>query len=290
MNERSALPGQLFLSEEPEQLLSTFLAEDKDWLIPLAKAHDVAVTVVLLIGSNMRFETWDEDFTDEDTGESFTLTHAVPVEGRVFDLTSGERLLLGSLISEKEGWKDCDPEKKMAAYRLLRAYGGIDPTALLLMFAEEHGMTMAYEELGELYRYGDESIGVFVNREKAKAYYSLAGIDYDPAEDEEDDDPQEYTYILTGNADTLDNIKPLIDSLCRRFGSPDDELGLFVPLGAFMRVLVGTSDYRGNILRVEKPSPECLVLHVEADNGAPLLYALRQCFPDIKVEMKRECL
>lgn len=286
MNERRTLLGQLFLSEDPEQLLSTFQPEDKDWLMVLAREHNVAATAVLLIGSNLRFETWDEDFTDEETGEPFTFTHAVQAEGHVFDLTPGERLLVSGLLIKKEGWEGLDQEQKMAAYRLLRAYGGIDPTALLLMFAESYGLTVAYEELGELYRYGDEGIGVFVNREKAREFYALAGIGYDPAEDEEDDTPCEYDYTLTGNADTLAAVKQMLDDLCQRFGTPDNELGLFVPLGMVMRVLVGTGDYRGNILRMEQPSPDSLTLHVEANEGTPLLYALRQCFENIDIEME----
>ena len=240
---------------------------------------------MLLIGWNMRFETWDEEYTDEDTGAPFNFTHAVQAESRLFDLTPGERLLLGSLLIKKEGWEDYDQAAKMSAYRLLRAYGGIDPTALLLMFAESYGLSVAYEALGELYRFGDEGIGIYVNREKAKEYYALAGTDYDPAEDDEDDDPYEYDYTLTGSADTLAAVKRLIDSLCQQFGTPGNELGIFVPLGMMMRVLVGTSDYRGNILSMEQPAPDRLTLHVEANEGSPLLYALRQCFENLVVEM-----
>lgn len=285
MKERSALLGQLFRSEDQEQMLSTFKSEDKDWLLPMAREHNVAATAVLLIGSNMRFETWDEEYTDEDTGEPFTFTHAVQAEGHVFDLNPGERLQLGSLLVKKEGWEYYDLAAKMSAYHLLRTYGGIDPTSLLMMFAESYGHTEAYEALGELYRFGDEGIGVYVNREKAKEFYALAGTDYDPTKDEEEEDPYEYDYTLTGSADTLATVKRLIDSLCQQFGTPDNELGLFVPLGMVMRVLVGTSDYRGNILRMEQPSPDRLTLHIEANEGSPLLYALRQCFENLKVEM-----
>ncbi|MBQ9357628.1 MAG: hypothetical protein IJT98_10135 [Prevotella sp.] len=83
---KKQLLGQLFLSDEQEQLLSAFQPEDKDWLLPMAREHNVAATAVLLIGSNMRFETWGE--------------------GKVFDLTSGQRLLTESLIIKKEGWED----------------------------------------------------------------------------------------------------------------------------------------------------------------------------------------
>ena len=76
----------------------------------------------------------------------------------------------------------------------------------------------------------------------------------------------------------------MMDDLCQQFGRPDNELGLFIPLGMLMRVLVGTSDYRGSIMRIEQPSPDCLTLHVEANDDAPLLYALRQCFENVTVD------
>jgi hypothetical protein len=43
-----------------------------------------------------------------------------------------------------------------------------------------------------------------------------------------------------------------------------------------MRLLVGSSDYRGNILRMEQPSPQSLKLHVEVNEGTALLFALRR--------------
>jgi hypothetical protein len=77
----------------------------------------------------------------------------------------------------------------------------------------------------------------------------------------------------------------MIDDLCQQFGTPNNELGLFVPLQAVMRLLVGSSDYRGNIIRMEQPSAKCLKLHVEANEGNPLLFALRQSFENLTVEV-----
>jgi hypothetical protein len=55
-----------------------------------------------------------------------------------------------------------------------------------------------------------------------------------------------------------------------------------------MKLLVGsdTEYYRGNIQYLERETPDRLVITTEADNGKPLLYALRQCFENLKVEMK----
>jgi hypothetical protein len=55
-------------------------------------------------------------------------------------------------------------------------------------------------------------------------------------------------------------------------------------------VLVGsdTEYYRGNVQHIERKAPDRLVITTEADKGEPLLYALRQCFENLNVEMKSE--
>ena len=80
----------------------------------------------------------------------------------------------------------------------------------------------------------------------------------------------------------------MIDDLCQRFGTPDNEFGLFVPLEILMQVLIGSNDCRGNILRMEQPSPDCLLIHAESNSGEPLLYALRECFENLEITME-EC-
>lgn len=59
---------------------------------------------------------------------------------------------------------------------------------------------------------------------------------------------------------------------------------------ALMKVLVGsdTEYYRGNILYLNREAPDRLVITTEADRGEPLLYALRQCFTDLNIEMKEK--
>jgi hypothetical protein len=55
-----------------------------------------------------------------------------------------------------------------------------------------------------------------------------------------------------------------------------------------MKLLVGsdTEYYRGNVLHMEQPAPNQLVITTEADNGDPLLYALRECFDNLEITMK----
>ena len=55
-----------------------------------------------------------------------------------------------------------------------------------------------------------------------------------------------------------------------------------------MKLLVGSDSiyYRGNVISMERQAPGKLVITTEADKGEPLLYALRQCFENLNVEMK----
>ena len=92
-----------------------------------------------------------------------------------------------------------------------------------------------------------------------------------------------------GTAGSLDGVQTLIQQLCERFGIPENEedgLGMFVPQQMVMKVLVGSNSefYRGHIQHMERTAPKRLVITTESDNGEPLLYALRQCFENLKIE------
>ena len=148
-------------------------------------------------------------------------------------------------------------------------------------------------------RYGDEEHGIFIHHKEARIYYDLAlklgyeldedGNDaWDDTEDPGEEYPSTYQYELTGNAETLNGVETLINDLCQKFGTPDNELGLYVPQRQLMKVLVGsdTEYYRGNVITLERESPDRLIITTEADKGEPLLYALRYSFENLNVEMK----
>jgi hypothetical protein len=141
-------------------------------------------------------------------------------------------------------------------------------------------------ELAETYRYGDEHNGIYINRPLAQEYYEKIGEQYNPSEDDTEDSSVETDYTLKGNAETLKGICDTINDLCQRFGTPDNELGMFVSLQPLMKLLVGSDDeaYRGNVLRMEQKDANTLILHTESNNPGPLYYALHQCFPDLEIE------
>lgn len=132
---------------------------------------------------------------------------------------------------------------------------------------------------------GDEEHGIFINYKKAKELFGKAG--WDDIDCEEDTSTEwevmRADYYLLGTPAILDSIRTMIVNLARRYGTPNKELGLFVPLETLMQVLVGSSYYHGNLISMKDEARNCLVLHVEADTTEPLLYALRQAFPNINV-------
>ena len=83
-------------------------------------------------------------------------------------------------------------------------------------------------------------------------------------------------------------MEKLINDLCQRFGTPDNEFGLFIPQQMLMKVLVGSDSvyYRGNVISMVRQVSDRLVVTTEADKGEPLLYALRQAFPNLNIRMK----
>ena len=102
------------------------------------------------------------------------------------------------------------------------------------------------------------------------------------------DAPWEAVYALRGSAEELEAVKTLVHELTNRYGTPDNELGLYVPMEILMQVLVGSKYYRGNLLSMDTDSPDCIRLRAEANSPEPLLYALRQAFPNLEVEIKDE--
>jgi hypothetical protein len=259
-----------------------------------------------------------ETFIDEDTGEEVSVDRDEIVD---FDITEEERELMESIIADVAHLSDEDlktfrastiwfwPRKFDEFYLELIRRGDeeaaffIEDPAILQELCDK-GNKWAAWELYFKNRYGDEENGIFINKREAREYYDLAlklgyeldedGSDaWDDRDDPGEEYPEEFCYTLTGNAQTLDGVETLIRDLCKRFGIPEneeDDLGLFVPQRMLMKVLVGsdTEYYRGNIQYLERETPDRLVITTEADSGEPLLYALRQCFENLKIEMKSE--
>ena len=147
-----------------------------------------------------------------------------------------------------------------------------------------NGSKSAALKLGQLYDKGDEKNGIFRNPVKARRYFKLAGKKYEYVPEEED--PHEADYFLRGTAEELVAVKTFVDELAQKYGEPANELGLYISMNILMKTLVGSNYYDGNLLTMNTDNPECIVLHAEANRVEPLLYALRQAFPNLSIEAK----
>ena len=147
-----------------------------------------------------------------------------------------------------------------------------------------NGSKSAALKLGQLYDKGDEKNGIFRNLVKARRYFKLAGKKYEYVPEEED--PHEADYFLRGSAEELAAVKTFVDELAQKYGEPANELGLYISMNILMKTLVGSHYYDGNLLTMNIDDPECIVLHAEANRVEPLLYALRQAFPNLSIEAK----
>ena len=258
------------------------------------------------------FHFWTEAFKDEETGEDVSIERKNILDT---DLSDEEQQLIKAIAADIPNLTDeellrfqeeisyfgCRTKEQIYIERVRRGEESmaesIEDVPTLRVLCDKGNRWAAYA-LYQKYNWGDEKQGIFINRQKAKEYYDMAGDiafkdEWNDSDDPGEPNPGTYEYVLTGNTTSLDAVETLIRDLCKRFGIPENEedgLGLYVPQRALMKVLVGsdTEYYRGNILYLNREAPDRLVITTEADRGEPLLYALRQCFTDLNIEMKEK--
>ena len=248
-----------------------------------------------------RFRFWMEDFENEDTGE------IVSVERR-------ELLVAEPADEEKEILKQICNGAKEANIEDLNAFwhetSGFSDDDLLPVLQElsERGDVPATDALNDIdrlwemthkgdkdaafylaYRYasGDEEHGIFIDKKQAKKLYDLAEWDdYDPNEESDDEcEVVESDYCLQGDPAELDKVEHDIRVLAEKFGVLDNGLGgMYVPFDILFKKLVGSSYYEGNITKMKRLTANNLLLHAESSMSEPLLYALKQYYPQIEVK------
>jgi hypothetical protein len=298
---------EMLLCGDTARYFSLIEPADKEWLMKLVEEReDVCAIYCLLYGMHHKYKYWTEKFVDEDTNMEVELLRYEDVEGSTFEKNEGEEERLIQMVMEQ---KD-----RLTIEQLTKLCFEIDDNQELLLERIEKGDEKAavfindpatLQELCdkgnkyaafELYRkcmWGDEENGIFINKREAKHYYNFAGDvpqqyeeEWDDVDDPGEECPEEFCYTLTGNADTLGAVETLINDLCQQFGTPGNELGLYVPQQILMKLLVGSDSiyYRGNVISMERQASDRLVITTEADKGEPLLYALRECFQNLEIE------
>ena len=261
--------------------------EDKQWLLDLDSTE---ADCIVLAGMYRSWRTWEESFTDEDTGETVTVERHEILTTPLFESHEGEAEALLEKVRTARGM--CRKIKDIVW--TLSTYTPLNYTRLLVDNIEnlyDDDRLWAYKEIGDLYRWGKEEFGFFIDKQKAKEYYDKAGVtDENPLEDcdeYDNPDPCVYTYTVRGDIALL---KELAEKIANKYGDVENELGLYVPINIFMHYLVGTDpkseDYCGNLLRVDEQDG-ALLLKIETERGQNVFaYALKAKFPELEVEIE----
>ena len=259
---------------------------DLQWMAPLALDLFTPAVSVLIGGMRRKCLHWEEDFLDEDTGETVTVLRTDEIDSEtVFtpDDALLERISENVLTSfnrlNNEELRDLafwcvSPEVRDAIDEEL--YRRNDPIAI--------------SDRGDLYQYGDEANGIFIDYEKAKTYYDRVGEEFDPVEtarqrryDAEHTDYPEFTYYrITG--DDVPAVKALLTELYQKYGEHTEPFW-YLPLEIVMKTLEGSDAYVGYIQSIHDGDPcEISVEFYEAHRDS-LKYALLQVFHNLTIEV-----
>ena len=274
---------------QEQKFLHLLQPEDKQWLLDLDSTE---ADCIVLAGMYRSWRTWEESFTDEDTGETVTVERREILTTPLFESHEGEAEALLEKVCTARGTL-C---KIKDIVWTLSTYTPLNYTRLLVDNIEnlyDDNRLWACKEIGDLYRWGKEEFGFFIDKQKAKEYYDKAGVtDENPLEDcDEHDNPDPCTYIYTVRGE-ITPLKELAEKIANRYGDVDNELGLYAPINIFMYYLVGTDpkryDYCGNLLSVEEKAG-ALLLKIETERGQnAFAYALKAKFPEFEVEIEEE--
>ena len=272
---------------QEQKFLHLLQPEDKQWLLDLDRTE---ANCIVLAGMYHSWHTWEDSFTDEDTGETVTVERHELLATPLFESHEGEaEALLEKVCNDSD---TCRKIKDIVW--TLSFHTPLNYTRLLVDNVENlygDDRLWAYKEIGDLYRWGKEEFGFFIDKQKAKEYYDKAGVtDENPLEDsDKHDNPDPCTYIYTVRGE-ITPLKELTEKIANKYGDTENELGWYVPMNIFMYYLVRTDpkryDYCGNLLSAEEKDG-ALLLMIETERGQnAFAYALKAKFPDLEVEIE----
>lgn len=142
------------------------------------------------------------------------------------------------------------------------------------------------KEMGDYYAHGYEKEGFYIDPEKAKYYYDLAGEDFEFQFEESacDDLTGEWPMLyLNGSLEVLHEVKTFFKQIN---GTPDIDEDIFsthLLLSKVMQALVGSPYYNGYIYRMDL-FDDVIFLLLKTEDHMALCHALNQCFPGLKAE------
>lgn len=266
-----------------QELLSIMDDTDTQWLTPLAQQGDVKAICMLYIGATRSTQHWVDEFVDEETGEKILLDRYDPLDGATFTTSTDE---LYKLIEGIDSFTDEDVSLLNSS--ILQGNHRVSEHLY-----DKHRNAGFALTLAENYYYGAEEQGIFIDKEKARYYYDLAGEDMPEMEEDDDlSDIYTVTFTINGDKQQIGQIAELIKNLATQFGTPDCESGLYLPIMYLTENLVGSNAYEGNIMSCENNDFDGLELKVETYSNVPraLKCALQREFPLLMINYKLDNL
>ena len=286
-------------TEAPIGFMQYFKPEDKEWLEQADDSYCAIYNAILLWGMYNSFNAVPETFVDEDTKEEVMITRLELLDTPLFELGADKEAELFANIYNTNYDRSCN-NTKMSIIELLE-FTDVDYTIILHKMLDSRECCVSRgevdeeikwmcEKLGDIYRWGCERFGRFIDKQKAKKYYDIARItDDNPLDDVEqhaeyDDTPTSFKYTIKGDAGEL---KAIIEKYATM--PLDNEFGIYAPINNIMHELVGTDPkepkYRGNVLYASEENGS-LVVEGEANEADVLGYAILKKYPALELKIE----
>lgn len=259
---------------------------DLRWIAPLALELFMPAIDVLTGGMRQKCRHWEEDYLDKDRGETVTVLRSEAIDGETV-FTPDDKLLdqIGKNAIASLNQLNNDELKDLA-------YWGISPEARFAIDEElyRRGDPETIRGRGDLYQFGDEEHGIFIDYKKAKTYYDLIGVEFDPAEAarqrrydaEHTDCPVLTCYRIEGG--DVSAVKALLAELHQKYGEPTEAFW-YLPLEIVMKVLVGSDAYVGYIQSISEGEPCDISVEFYDSHRDCLKYALHHVFPNLRIKV-----
>ena len=77
-----------------QESVSVFNENDKEWLMQLANEGDIRAACVVVEGMHAKYRAWEDEFTNDDTGETVTLNRWELIDGSTFEPDEAEEARL----------------------------------------------------------------------------------------------------------------------------------------------------------------------------------------------------
>ena len=293
----TAVGYMISYAENAIGLMQYFKPEDKEWLEQADDRYRTIYDAILLWGMYNSFHTLPETFVDEDTKEKIVITRLELHNTPLFEMDADNEARLFARLYNSEYRREWNNMHKNTIELL--EFTDVDYTIILhkMLDSREFSITRGYiddeikwmcEKLGDIYRWGCERFGRFIDKQKAKKYYDIAEItDDNPLEDEKqypeyEDTPTGFKYTIKGDA--AGELKALIERHATEL--LDNEFGIYAPVNEIMHELVGTDPkqpkYFGNVLYTSVENGD-LIIKGEANEPEMLGYAVLKRYPTLQV-------